>query len=392
MKANPGGTIGPGDVIGRDLLISDLWRVLAAQSVVLTSERRIGKSTIISKMQKEAATRDGAPFCILRDLEGLGTPQEFVDSVYTDIEERLSRTEKARMRFWGLLSKLGGTQIGDLHVPQIRQHWKNLLFALMADLCESTPGLCIFFWDELPLFLYKVKQTEGEASAMEVLDVLRSIRQGHPAIRMVFTGSVGLHQVLKTLRKGGYANDPTNDMRTVEVLPLDPRDGTTLARLLVEGESLSCAGGSLECAGLIARASGYFPFYIHSLVARLASEGRRAGDDAIERSLKSLLTDPNDPAHFRYYRERIQTYYSPEEEAIALAALDALCDVREPLKFGELLNLIRHQITDVGSEQARDVLNLLSRDHYVSRTDDGRWGFRYEIVRRWWQIERGSGR
>jgi hypothetical protein len=127
-------------------------------------------------------------------------------------------------------------------------------------------------------------------------------------------------------------------------------------------------------------------------VARLASEGRRAGDDAIERSLKSLLTDPNDPAHFRYYRERIQTYYSPEEEAIALAALDALCDVREPLKFGELLNLIRHQITDVGSEQARDVINLLSRDHYVSRTDDGRWGFRYEIVRRWWQIERGSGR
>ena len=76
--------------------------------------------------------------------------------------------------------RLGGTQIGDLHVPQIRQHWKKLLFALMADLCESSPGLCIFFWDELPLFLYKVRQAEGEASAMAVsythLDVYK--RQG----------------------------------------------------------------------------------------------------------------------------------------------------------------------------------------------------------------------
>jgi len=392
MKANPGGMIGPSDVIGRDHLISDLWRVLAAQSVVLTSERRIGKSTIINKMQKEAAARDGSPFCVLRDIEGLGTPQEFVDSVYTDIEERLSKTEKARMRFWGLLSKLGGTQIGDLHVPQIRQHWKNLLFALMADLCESSPGLCIFFWDELPLFLYKVRLAEGEASAMEVLDVLRSIRQGHSAIRMVFTGSVGLHQVLKNLRKGGYANDPTNDMRTVEVLPLNPTDGTTLARLLVEGESLSCVASSLECAAVIARAAGHFPFYIHSLVARLASEGGRVGEESIERSLQSLLTDSNDPAHFHYYRERIQTYYSPAEEAIALAALDVLCDRNEPLKSGELLNLIRHQITDASSEQMRDVINLLGRDHYVNRSDDGRWGFRYEIVRRWWQIERGSGR
>lgn len=296
------------------------------------------------------------------------------------------------MRFWGLLSKLGGTQIGDLHVPQIRQHWKNLLFALMADLCESTPGPCIFFWDELPLFLYKVKQAEGEASAMEVLDVLRSIRQAHPTIRMVFTGSVGLHQVLKNLRKSGYANDPTNDMRTVEVLPLDPLDGTRLARLLVEGESLSCAGDGPECAAAIARAAGHFPFYIHSLVARLASDGRQASAQAIARSLRSLLTDPNDPAHFPYYRERIQTYYSPGEEEIALAALDALCEIVERLKFGELLNLIRHQIPDAPSEQVRDVINLLGRDHYVSRSDDGRWGFRYEIVRRWRQIERGSGR
>jgi hypothetical protein len=392
MRANPGGAIGPKDVIGRDRLIADLWRALDSQSVVLTSERRIGKSTVIQKMQRESSERSTSPYCVLRDLEGLRTPQEFVDSVYSDIEGRLSRTERARTKFWGLRSKLGGTQIGDLHLPQIGQHWKNLLFALMDDLAESSPGLCVFFWDELPLFVHKVKQVEGEAAAMEVLDVLRSIRQRHSAIRMVFTGSVGLHQVLNALRKGGYANDPTNDMRTVEVLPLDPSDGATLAKLLIEGEKLQCDDGGLDCSVIISAVAGHFPFYIHSLVARLASEGGMVGEEAIHRCLRSLLSDPNDPAHFHYYRERIRTYYDPTEEAIALAALDALCDTMEPMGFGEVLNRVRHQITDAGPENVRDVMHLLGRDHYLNRTDGGRWCFRYEIVRHWWQIERGSNR
>jgi hypothetical protein len=389
MKANPGGTVGPKDVIGRDRLIADLWRALDSQSVVLTSERRIGKSTVIQKMQNEAVERGSGLYCVLRDLEGLRTPQEFVDSLYSDIEGRLSRTERARTKFWGLLSKLGGTQIGDLHVPQIGLHWKNLLFALMDDLAESSPGLSVFFWDELPLFVHKVKQVEGEAAAAEVLDVLRSIRQRHPTIRMVFTGSVGLHQVLNALRKGGYANDPTNDMRTVEVLPLEPSDGATLAKLLIEGEMLQCDEGA-ECSVIISAKAGHFPFYIHSLVARLASQGGKVGEQAIHRCLRSLLTDPNDPAHFRYYRERISTYYDSLEELIALAALDALCDTMEPMGFGEVLNRVRHEVTEAGPENVRNVMNLLGRDHYLNRTDDGRWCFRYEIVRHWWQIERGS--
>jgi uncharacterized protein len=197
------------------------------------------------------------PFCIMRDLEGLRTPQEFIDSLYTDIEVRLSTTERAKTRFWALLGKLGGAQIGDLHVPMVGQHWKKLLFALLDDLCEQNSDLTVFFWDELPLFIYNVNMTEGEAAAMEVLDVLRAVRQQYSTVRMVFTGSVGLHQVLSSLRKGGYANAPTNDMRTVEVPPLDPTDGATLAGLLLEGEELQCSTSRAECAASISALAGW---------------------------------------------------------------------------------------------------------------------------------------
>ena len=284
--------------------------------------------------------------------------------------------------------KLGGTQIGDLHLPQVGHHWKKLLFALMEDLSESNPGLCVFFWDELPLFVYNVKQAEGEAAAMEVLDVLRSIRQRHSAIRMVFAGSIGLHQVLSGLRKTGYANDPTNDMRTVEVPPLDPNDGATLAKLLLVGEGLQCGVDTLKCAEIVSNMAGHIPFYIHSLVARLTADGGAVSEEGIRRCLGALLTDPNDPAHFQYYRDRIRTYYGDPEAAIALAALDALCQTAEPMLFGEM-NRIRHQIVDADQEVVRDTMRLLGRDHYLHRTEQGQWGFRYEIVRRWWHIERG---
>jgi hypothetical protein len=206
---------------------------------------------------------------------------------------------------------------------------------------------------------------------------------------MVFTGSVGLHQVLSSLRKGGYANDPTNDMRTVEVPPLDAGDGATLAKLLLDGEGLQCGADSLGCAAIVSNAAGHIPFYIHSLVARLTADGGAVSEAAIYRSLLSLLTDPNDPAHFQYYRDRIRTYYGGPEAAIALAALDALCQTAETMRFGEVLNRIRHQVVDADQEVVRDTIRLLGRDHYLHRTEQGQWGFRYEIVRRWWHIERG---
>ena len=53
MRANTGGQIAPQDVIGRDQLIQSVWRALKQQSVVLTAARRMGKTSILRKMEAE---------------------------------------------------------------------------------------------------------------------------------------------------------------------------------------------------------------------------------------------------------------------------------------------------------------------------------------------------
>ncbi len=66
---------------------------------------------------------------------------------------------------------------------------------------------------------------------MELLDTLRALRQSHSHLRMVFTGTIGLHHRLHALKRSGYANDPTNDMDVVEVPPLAAADAQELALL-----------------------------------------------------------------------------------------------------------------------------------------------------------------
>jgi hypothetical protein len=224
---------------------------------------------------------------------------------------------------------------------------------------------------------------------MEMLDALRSLRQRHSRLRMVFTGSVGLHLVVKALRRGRYVNDPTNDMQIKEVWPLDEPDGISLAKQLIEGEGIELPA-SVALARAVSGAAGYIPYYIHCLVARMTDSKGPVTESSVVEHLNSLICDANDPARFRHYRERLDVYYSLEEKAIALAALDALAFADGPKSFDDLLNLIRHKLPEATPESVRDTLSLLSKDHYISRPSCARgYGFRYAIVCRWWKSERG---
>lgn len=387
MRANPGGVLAPEEVVGRDELIEFLWSTLSRQSVVLTSERRIGKTSVIRKMAQACAARGYV--CFLDDIEDLNSPDELVERTYSNVEKLLSKVDRAKLGMWRLLEKLGGTHIGDLGLPQIKIHWKKLLNALIDDLLSFENRNVIFFWDELPLFIYNVARNCGDMTAMEVLDSLRALRHKYPRLRMVFTGSVGIHQVIGSLRRSGYANDPTNDMLLVEVSPLSPADGANLAELLLDGEGIASGANRSGLAGRISEATGHIPYYIHCIVARACGEGSSLSESDVDHHIAELFRDPNDPAHFGYYSSRITTYYS--DAALAHAILDIVAASATPIAFANLVNLLKHKIVlDEDPDRIRQELNLLQKDHYVWRLPDGSYDFRYSIVKKWWAFARVS--
>lgn len=56
--------------------------------------------------------------------------------------------------------------------------------------------------------LESIRRSEGEPLAAEVLDTLRSLRMEHGFFRVIFTGSIGLHHVLKRLTDARIPSSP----------------------------------------------------------------------------------------------------------------------------------------------------------------------------------------
>ena len=386
MKANPGGMIAPADVIGRDKVVLRLWDVLKRQSVLLTAERRMGKTCLIKKMEAESPPD---VLSVYRDLEGLRTPLEFAEDVFQTVREYLSKRKKTAIRTQKILGSLGGGGAAGFRFPEnLAAHWKVLLTSMFLDLAEHQDSYVVFFWDELPLMLQNIAVGAGEDQATELLDTLRQLRQTHDKLRMVFAGSIGLHNVLSKFKQTGYANAPVNDMLQEDLPPLAPPDAADLAARLLDSEDI-CDDPLDPTPAAIAEAVDCVPYYIHHVVDQMKRRSIACSPDAVAELVTSCLVEAQDPWELQHYLDRVSTYYDPEDRPTVLALLDALAGQEESLAFDGLFNLLASAIETDDRENARDLLVRLQRDHYVSLDAGGTYRFTYPMIKRWWCIHRG---
>lgn len=388
MKSNPGGHIAPENIFGRDSVIDKIWDVLDGQSIYMNAERRIGKSSILTKL--DAEPRSGW-WPAKRDLEDIHTSAEFAGAVYKDVARFLGHKQRAARLFKEFVEDIGGIEVGGVFkLPNGNPApWKTVIKKSIHDLndaCRDSGERLVFLWDEVPFMIDNIRKREGETTAMEVLDVLRQIRQTYPEIRMILTGSIGLHHVLSALKKGGYANAPVNDMAPADIGPIEPDDGAALAQALLNGEEIG-AVDMHATAVAVTDLAGNVPYYIHHLVRRLKFSGRSADHETIESILVEQLRDPNDPWELRHYRERISTYYG-DDERLVLAVLDSVAASLVSVPFDTIFNEAKAAVSFQDREHLRDLLTLLQRDHYVRRNRNGDFEFTSPIVRRWWCLDR----
>ncbi len=398
MRANPGGEIALGEVIGRDRLIRRLWQTLDQQSIVLIAERRMGKTSVIKKM---AAECPDDRVTLYRDVEGLDTPHAFAERVYHDLEAHLDRSHRTAGRARQLLQQIGGAEIGGIFKlpPAVAPHWKALIETVVEDLIEHCGRSAVIFWDELPLMLQKIRRTSGSETAMEVLDLLRSLRQTHSELRMVFSGSIGLHHVTSSLSDAGHTNAAVNDMRIVEVPPLEAEDAEQLCRMLFEGEGLACDDPEATARAVASSVDG-IPFYVHHVVSALRDRGDAVTEQMARDAVGQALVDPMDVWHLDHYRARLKEYYGEVRLPVVFSLLDEIARTDDSITKRDLRSRlasthapadepsVRLVLIDKPEELAR-VLRLLERDHYVRRdATTGAYRFRFGLIKRWWRLSR----
>jgi hypothetical protein len=384
---NPGGYLDVEDIIGREAEIARYWRILDRQGLVLSAERRIGKTHILRKMQ--ARGREG--FTIFyQELERVHSMTELVSQLYQTVGRYLPTLKKIKEKAVELWTKLSIDRLGELKLPTAADSWKSLLTMAINDVIEVAKpenDKILLMWDELPLMLYNLLKREGADKTIQLLDLLRHLRQVHGHhLRMLFTGSIGLHLVLRSLRIAGNANDPTNDMLSETVPPMSWDDSLSLSMKLVN----SLAQPPAEPAALataLAREVGGFPYHLHHTADWMDQLGRPAVVSDVSAGIDALVLADNDPAHLGYNVERIKTYYDAEIIPVAFTILDALAAADKPLGLVEITNLVHHKMPEIDENVVQDTCGLVRHDHYLTLTKAG-YEFRWPLVKRWWRENR----
>ena len=384
MKPNPGGILAPSDIIGRDQVVAHLRATLLQQSVLITAERRSGKTHVLEKFKSEAPANWAV---IKRDIGAIRSAAEFAQYVVADLYPYFS--PQANFRHWlnDMAKQLGGTKIGPIALPNFAaKDWKKTLEDAVAHL-DELPNIekAVFLWDELPWMLEIIAKNNPQ-EAMELLDCLRALRQTKPAkLRMVFTGSLGLHHVVRQLKDKGYNNTPVNDMLAIEIEPLSLPDATNLAQRLCQDCGLQTADDGVHL--LLAVSVDCLPYYVHHVVSSLLKipniASKPLDTTTIEAAITQAIHSADNPWDLQHYEERTLAYYGAKRGE-CLALLDAVASSNAPIPVATVIQRAKSAYPAVAQQDWIELTRLLERDHYFKRTPTGEVAFKFTVVKRWW--------
>ncbi len=389
MVSNPGGDLDPKDVVGRDLFIEQLWERLEKQSVLLNAERRIGKTQVIKKMRSMPAA-GWKP--IYQNLESVKTPAEFAELVYDEVQQHLGTKNRAINWVQRFLEE-NTAKYKDVELGLKERSWQELINAAMGDLLaarQEGKGRVVFFWDELPFMLQNIMRGEqGIEQTNTLLSFIRSLSDKFPDLRVVLTGSIGIHHIIAQLRKARIPADPLNKFYPTTLDPLSPAWGDALAHALIRGEKLKFPEIN-AAARAISESVDHFPFYIHNVIARWKDEQRNGGAPEIRAFVQEQLVAANDPWSLKHFRDRIYTYYpDAHEQQLAHKILNTLAlegDDDDPPQAQSVEEIQNRIATDTDRQKLLAILEKLENDHYLKRSPTGAYHFRFPLIRRWWRL------
>jgi AAA+ ATPase superfamily predicted ATPase len=388
-------------IVGRDALAQQAWQMLEEKSIVLTAERRMGKTYLLYKLQGEAEQQQQnwvqGWLCLYQDLSGCSSPLEFVQSVFDTAQHLLGRRNKVAEQTRRLLSRFQELKVGPIQLPKSAiPEWKGILRSIFADLSEQlADDRVVFMWDEFPVMLDEItKQEGGTKIAGEILNLLHTLRAEYPRVRMILTGSVGLHHILNKLRQGGFNNPVNNDMNVLSVTPLEKDFAIGFARSLLESSNINCQDIATT-ATTIAQEVDNIPFYIDGVVKRFRYHPQAVplsiDVEMIQQEVRSLLVDADNTLQMQNYLDRIENYYGKIDSELVRQILDVMADEEQPIATKDIIKIINNASSPPIAEQLiRDLLKLLEQDHYLIKDPiDLKYTFRYSLIRRYWQCQRG---
>ncbi|RDB03490.1 hypothetical protein [Runella aurantiaca] len=397
------GTIPPDKVVGRLTEIEELYKLTESQSVVLSEIRRMGKTLFLQKFAyvtvKENRLNKAIHFDLMQVVDVTELTDNLLDKLrskenYGWLKVQLERCRLLYNKFKPEKIDVKLPQLPELSfkLPEFKTEWKKALSACIEDLADrnhqENESLTLIL-DEMPYMLWQWILNGKAQDAIELLSLLRSLRQSlqdKGRIRFVICGSVGLEVVLNHLRtEFRYTAEPFNDAAKYSLEAMNDSDAVFLSECLALS-GFTFTENKEEAINAICQVTENLPFYINKLFAILQNSfDSKISRNTVYQAFDELLTNVDQDSTFEQLDTRISTYY-PKQADIMFKVLNYLSKKGTITSEDEIKESL-----EADDKAIQEVLRLLTKDQYLRRVIENEtrsYRFKYKLIQQWWKLNK----
>ena len=389
MKLSTGRWVSGDDFFGRDRELQVLEaRVRDHNHVLLTGQRRIGKTSIAQELGRRLECR-GWVF-LFADIEGATCAEDVVASVAEAVHpvRSISSRIATGMRRWFTenVEEVSAVEFKvKIRAGLHEESWRTFGEQLFGE-CAAHDKPVLLVLDELPIFLKRILgEPGGERRVDEFLSWLRGALQsvGGGSLSLIVSGSIGLRPLVQRLG----IPDRINYLDSVRIGPWDRDTSVSCFLRLAVSHDLRVEEG---VAGAVYDALGIgIPHQVQSFFARLWDFALMHGRDSVTvkdvgEVYENELLGPRGQSDLVHYETRLrdgleEENYSIAMEILAEAATQGVFSLAARSRLGQVYAKVRDNVPG----RISDTLDVLVHDGYLEAGGSG-YRFPSRLLRDWW--------
>ena len=390
MRLVTGSAVTGADFFGREIELDLLLqKILNGDHILLTGQRRMGKTSIAREMGRQLAEQDWLSIYV--DVEGATSIEDLIRKIGHAIFQIEPKTKQVLRSVGKAIQRIEKVEAFDFSLELAALldsgSWRDLGSRLF-EICRKHDKSVFLVIDELPILLTRLEKQGDRSDEIELLlSWFRAELQTVQDTEMVvlFSGSIGLVPLVTRLG----ISDRINHLYQYRLGPWN--EETCIKCLHRLSESYDLPMDATVPLAIVDRLGIGIPSHIQLFFDRLRIHmlmndlDRITGFDVDLVYSKDLLGPPSSKDLY-HFESRLDEAFDNQTYEIAMRILtEAAVRGTFSEKSKNALISMYEKVTDASAEKVVWALDTLEQDEYLQRDESG-YVFKSKLLRDWWKV------